>query len=69
MLQVLVPRKAADVLPPLPAAEDAAASPAAAAAAAPDTMLHACESLWTFLRQLNVFLMDVRAGKFEWQWF
>jgi hypothetical protein len=55
------------VLPPLPPSEDVAASPvkpaAAAAEAAADSMLHACESLWSFLRLLNVFLNDVRAGK------
>jgi hypothetical protein len=36
---------------------------AAAAEAAADSMLHASESLWSFLRLLNVFLNDVRAGK------
>ena len=68
---MLVPRLAADVLPPLPSARNAdtpsssPAKPASEAAELPkDTVLHACDCLWTFLRHVLVLLTDVQSGNY-----
>ncbi len=67
---VLVPRLAADVLPVSTADLSAdhppssPAKPAAAALAPPrDSVLHACDCMWTLLRLLNTLLSDAEAVK------